>query len=146
MPRWIPAASMLAVSLISYIDRNTLAIVAPTILRETGLSAEQRRYADAEPCGTSGRMIAPAPQFVLAARVLDVLYRRLLRPILFRFDAERVHHLAMAFLHGLGPIMQSCARKRSARLLTSSATFRGSGLLAEFYLPCSSTRSTVETR
>src|SRR4051794_19984558 len=41
MTRWIPAAAMLAVSLISYIDRNTLAILAPTILRETGLSAEQ---------------------------------------------------------------------------------------------------------
>src|SRR3954447_20987809 len=39
--RWIPAATMLAVSLISYIDRNTLAILAPTILRETGLSGEQ---------------------------------------------------------------------------------------------------------
>jgi dihydroorotate dehydrogenase len=56
------------------------------------------------------------------ARVLDVLYRRLLRPILFRFDAERVHHLAMAFLHGLGPMMQSWARGKSAHLLTSSAT------------------------
>src|SRR5437763_12271426 len=44
MGRWIPAASMLAVSLISYIDRNTLAILAPTILRETGLSAEQYGY------------------------------------------------------------------------------------------------------
>jgi len=43
-------------------------------------------------------------------RVLDVLYRRLVRPILFRFDAERVHHLAMAFLHGLGPAMQSWVR------------------------------------
>ena len=32
---------MLAVSLISYIDRNTLALLAPTILRETHLSAEQ---------------------------------------------------------------------------------------------------------
>src|SRR5207249_7863020 len=30
-----------AVSLISYIDRNTLALLAPTILRETGLSGEQ---------------------------------------------------------------------------------------------------------
>jgi dihydroorotate dehydrogenase len=46
----------------------------------------------------------------LAARVLDVLYRRLLRPLLFRFDAERVHHFAMAFLHGLGTAMQSWAR------------------------------------
>jgi len=32
---------MLLVSLISYIDRNTLALLAPTILQETGLSAEQ---------------------------------------------------------------------------------------------------------
>ena len=41
MPRWIPALTMLAVSLISYIDRNALAILAPTILRETGLSGQQ---------------------------------------------------------------------------------------------------------
>jgi ACS family hexuronate transporter-like MFS transporter len=39
--RWKPAGAMLAVSLISYIDRNTLALLAPTILRETGLSGEQ---------------------------------------------------------------------------------------------------------
>ncbi len=32
---------MLLVSLISYIDRNTLALLAPTILKETGLSAEK---------------------------------------------------------------------------------------------------------
>jgi len=32
---------MLAASLISYVDRNTLALLAPTILRETGLSVEQ---------------------------------------------------------------------------------------------------------
>lgn len=38
---WIPALSMTLVSLISYIDRNTLALLAPTILRETGLNAEQ---------------------------------------------------------------------------------------------------------
>src|SRR5689334_10105165 len=41
MTRWIPVLSMLAVSLISYIDRNTLAILAPTILRDTGLSVQQ---------------------------------------------------------------------------------------------------------
>ncbi len=39
--RWIPTLSMLLVSLISYIDRNTLALLAPTILKETHLSAEQ---------------------------------------------------------------------------------------------------------
>ncbi len=32
---------MMLVSLISYIDRNTLALLAPTILRETGLTNEQ---------------------------------------------------------------------------------------------------------
>ncbi len=32
---------MMLVSLVSYIDRNTLALLAPTILKETGLNAEQ---------------------------------------------------------------------------------------------------------
>ena len=35
---------MLLVSLISYIDRNTLALLAPTILKETNLSGEQYGY------------------------------------------------------------------------------------------------------
>ncbi|WP_394848684.1 MFS transporter [Pendulispora brunnea] len=38
---WFPAIAMMLVSLISYIDRNTLAILSPTILRETHLSVEQ---------------------------------------------------------------------------------------------------------
>jgi ACS family hexuronate transporter-like MFS transporter len=38
---WLPTLSMMLVSLISYIDRNTLALLAPTILRETKLSNEQ---------------------------------------------------------------------------------------------------------
>jgi ACS family hexuronate transporter-like MFS transporter len=42
--RWVPAFSMLLVSLISYIDRNTLALLAPTILKETHLSGEQYGY------------------------------------------------------------------------------------------------------
>ncbi len=55
--------------------------------------------------------LAPAGGFVFPPVVLDPLYRRLIRPILFRFDAERVHHFAMAFLHGLGPAMQMLRRK-----------------------------------
>jgi dihydroorotate dehydrogenase len=43
--------------------------------------------------------------------VLSFAYRNLVRPILFRFDAERVHHFAMAFLHGLGPAMQTLRRE-----------------------------------
>jgi MFS transporter, ACS family, hexuronate transporter len=38
---WIPAAAMMLVSLISYVDRNTLAILAPAILETSRLSAEQ---------------------------------------------------------------------------------------------------------
>src|SRR3954452_14978798 len=41
MGRWLACASMMLVSLISYVDRNTLALLSPTILRETGLSGEQ---------------------------------------------------------------------------------------------------------
>lgn len=36
--RWLPAASMMLVSVISYVDRNTLALLAPTILKDTHLS------------------------------------------------------------------------------------------------------------
>lgn len=38
---WIPVVTMLLVSFISYIDRNTLALLAPTILQETRLTAQQ---------------------------------------------------------------------------------------------------------
>ena len=44
MKTWIPTVSMLLVSLISYVDRNTLALLAPTILKETALTAEQYGY------------------------------------------------------------------------------------------------------
>jgi len=39
--RWLPAVSMMLVSTISYIDRNTLALLAPTILRDAHLTNEQ---------------------------------------------------------------------------------------------------------
>lgn len=39
--KWTPTVSMMLVSLISYIDRNTLALLAPTILRDTHLTAQQ---------------------------------------------------------------------------------------------------------
>lgn len=38
---WAPTAAMLLLSLLSYVDRTVLAILSKTILRETGLSAEQ---------------------------------------------------------------------------------------------------------
>jgi ACS family hexuronate transporter-like MFS transporter len=39
--RWSPTLTMMLVSTISYVDRNTLALLIPTIRAETGLSAEQ---------------------------------------------------------------------------------------------------------
>jgi MFS transporter, ACS family, hexuronate transporter len=39
--RWIPGITMMLLNTLSYIDRNTLALLAPTILRETHLSNEQ---------------------------------------------------------------------------------------------------------
>jgi ACS family hexuronate transporter-like MFS transporter len=38
---WAPAFTMMLMSLLSYLDRNTLAVLAPTILRETHLNNEQ---------------------------------------------------------------------------------------------------------
>ena len=39
--RWTPALAMLLVSMISYLDRHTLAILSPTILADCQLTAEQ---------------------------------------------------------------------------------------------------------
>jgi MFS transporter, ACS family, aldohexuronate transporter len=36
--RWLPAGSLMLVSMLSYVDRNTLALLAPTILKDTHLS------------------------------------------------------------------------------------------------------------
>lgn len=39
--RWIPAIAMMLVSIISYVDRATLALLSPTILKETHMSGQQ---------------------------------------------------------------------------------------------------------
>src|SRR5512138_3777758 len=38
---WVPTVAMWLVSLVSYIDRNTLALLAPTIMHDTGLSGRE---------------------------------------------------------------------------------------------------------
>lgn len=38
---WVPAIAMLLVSTLSYVDRNAIAVLIPTIQKETGLSAQQ---------------------------------------------------------------------------------------------------------
>ncbi len=74
--------------------------------------------ASGQPC-----CLADVIGFVFPACVLDPLYRHLIRPILFRFDAERVHHFAMAFLHGLGPAMQTLRRHYAPNPLLERTVF-----------------------
>jgi ACS family hexuronate transporter-like MFS transporter len=69
--RWVPTVSMMLVSLISYIDRNTLALLAPTILRETHLSAEQYGWI------ISGFSLAYTISNPVWGRILDRLGLRL---------------------------------------------------------------------
>jgi ACS family hexuronate transporter-like MFS transporter len=42
---WTPTVAMMLVSLVSYIDRNTLALLAPTVLEDLHLTAEQYGWA-----------------------------------------------------------------------------------------------------
>src|SRR5690242_3504204 len=43
--RWLPVILMMFGSIISYIDRNALAVLAPTVLKELGLTAQQYGFA-----------------------------------------------------------------------------------------------------
>ncbi|MEO7145734.1 MAG: MFS transporter, partial [Bryobacteraceae bacterium] len=45
MKRWAPAAALMLVSVLSYVDRNTLALLAPTILKDTKLTVAQYGWA-----------------------------------------------------------------------------------------------------
>lgn len=45
MAKWLPVSFMLGSSLISYIDRNALAVLAPMILAETGMTTRQYGFA-----------------------------------------------------------------------------------------------------
>jgi ACS family hexuronate transporter-like MFS transporter len=53
--RWTPVVLMMLASFVSYLDRNTLAVLAPTILLSTGMTAEQ--YGFAVSCFSVGYMI-----------------------------------------------------------------------------------------
>ncbi|MEX2260392.1 MAG: MFS transporter [Bryobacteraceae bacterium] len=111
--RWIPTLSMLLVSLISYIDRNTLALLAPTILKETNLSAEQYGFI------ISGFSIAYMISNPLWGRVLDRFGLRwgMFAAVLFWTFASMSHALAAGFA--------SFAIARIALGMGEGATFPG---------------------
>src|SRR2546425_8286933 len=111
--RWIPATSMLLVSLISYIDRNTLALLIPSIMKETHLSAEQYGFI------VSAFSIAYMISNPLWGGLLDRLGLRIgmMLAVAFWTAASMSHALAAGFL--------SFAIARTALGLGKGATFPG---------------------
>ena len=111
--RWIPTISMLLVSLISYVDRNTLALLAPTILAETGLSGRQYGFI------ISAFSIAYMIANPLWGRILDRvgLRRGMSLAVLFWTLASASHALASGFM--------SFAVARAALGFGEGATFPG---------------------
>lgn len=104
---------MMLVSLISYIDRNTLALLAPTILKETGLSARQYGFM------ISAFSIAYMLGNPLWGRLLDRLGLR--RGMLSAVSIWTIASTAHAFAQGFG----SFSAARALLGLGEGATFPG---------------------
>jgi ACS family hexuronate transporter-like MFS transporter len=111
--RWTPAGTMLAVSLISYIDRNTLALLAPTILHDTGLSGQQYGFI------VSAFSIAYSLANPIWGRILDRAGLR--RGMTVAVSCWTVASVAHAFAGGLW----SFAAARAALGFGEGATFPG---------------------
>src|SRR5436190_11180218 len=111
--RWAPTASMLLVSLISYIDRNTLALLIPTIMKDTHLSAEQYGFI------VSAFSVAYMISNPLWGAVIDRIGLRagMMAAVAFWTAASVSHALAGGFL--------SFAIARTALGLGEGATFPG---------------------
>ena len=43
--KWVPSVAMMLSGVLSYMDRQTLAVLSPTILRDTGLSTQAYTFA-----------------------------------------------------------------------------------------------------
>ena len=106
---------MLLVSLISYVDRNTLALLAPTILRETGLSGEQYGFIIA------AFSVAYTVSNPLWGRILDRAgLRRGMTAAVVCWTVASISH-AFAFglwSFGIGPTANSQAIQEAAEPLT----------------------------
>src|SRR5260370_14955458 len=111
LARWIPATSMLLVSLISYIDRNTLALLIPTIMKETHLSAEQYGFI------VSAFSVAYMVSNPVWGRLLDRFGLRagMMAAVAFWTVASMTHSIARGFL--------TFAIARTALGLVEGATF-----------------------
>jgi Arabinose efflux permease len=104
---------MLLVSLISYIDRNTLALLIPTIMKETHLSAEQYGFI------VSAFSVAYMVSNPVWGRLLDRFGLRagMMAAVAFWTAASMTHSIASGFL--------TFAIARTALGLGEGATFPG---------------------
>jgi len=104
---------MLLVSLISYIDRNTLALLIPTIMKETHLSAEQYGFI------VSAFSVAYMVSNPVWGRLLDRFGLRagMMAAVAFWTVASMTHSIARGFL--------TFAIARTALGLGEGATFPG---------------------
>jgi ACS family hexuronate transporter-like MFS transporter len=120
---WTPVGTMLLVSLISYIDRNTLALLAPTILEETRLTAEQYGY-----------IIAA---FSVAYTVANPLWGRALDRVGVRWGMSLAVFLwsAASAAHALASGLFSFGGARAALGFGEGATFPGGMRAAMQTLP-----------
>jgi MFS transporter, ACS family, hexuronate transporter len=110
---WIPALAMLLVSLISYIDRNMLALLAPSILQDTGLTAAEYGFI------ISGFSVAYMIANPVWGRILDrVGLRRGMTAAVLCWTLASVAH---AFASGFW----SFAAARAALGFGEGATFPG---------------------
>jgi hypothetical protein len=127
LKRWAPTLTMMLVSLISYIDRNTLALLAPTILRETHLTAEQYGWI------ISAFSIAYMLGNPLWGRVLDAVgvRRGMLSAVSLWTAASASHALASGFW--------SFAAARTVLGFGEGATFPGGLRTAMQTLPAGQT-------
>ena len=110
---WAPTISMLLVSVISYVDRQTLALLAPTILRETHLTGEQYGFI------ISGFSVAYMLSNPVWGRILDRIGLRL--GMTLSVSAWTVASAAHSFASGFGTF----ALARIALGCGEGATFPG---------------------
>jgi len=114
---------MLLVSLVSYIDRNTIALLVPTILKETGMTAEQYGWAIAA--------------FSITYTIANPLWGRWLDRVGVRWGMMLAVALwtAASASHALAVGLLSFAAARAALGFGEGATFPGGARTAVQTLP-----------
>jgi len=131
---WLPSVTMMLLTTLSYIDRNTLAILAPTILGDTGLSNE--RYG----LVISGFLIAYTLCNPLWGRIVDrVGVRTSMTGAVFLWSLASVSHafaggirgfLAARMVLGVGEAATYPGGVRvAAQTLPTEKRMRGVGLV-----------------